>query len=101
MTAAPAVDFALVNEETHEVLRTSPDMFTLIAIARRMEAQREALGGVGIVYIVKPMRRAEMGDAMYAQALDVRWRQIQRRTPAIRAERELAHRRLSLQRSSS
>lgn len=68
------VDWALVNTETFDVLRTSPHQHVLESICNSMRAQARALGGNPDRYRVMEMRRAEMGDTLYEQALDVRWR---------------------------
>jgi len=84
-----AVDFALVNTETFEVLRTSTNELVLQAIADTMRTLAKQLGNNGDCYRVMEMRRAEMGDSLYEQAIDVRWRESQRRTAHMR-ERPLA-----------
>lgn len=91
------VDWALVNTETQEVLRTSSNDLMLRGIAAIMAKAKADLGGDGTVYVVQEMRRSTMGDSLYTQAIDVRWREAQRRQNHVRIERELGAVRMSKQ----
>lgn len=73
------VDWALVNTETLDVLRTNTQRGVLDAICDHMKAHTIALGGNPDRYRVMEMRRAEMGDVLYERAIDVRWQEAQRR----------------------
>ena len=73
------VDWALVNTETMDVLRTNTHEGVLNAICDHMRTQTISLGGNPDRYRVMEMRRAEMGDALYERAIDVRWQEAQRR----------------------
>jgi hypothetical protein len=74
-----AVDWALVNTETMDVLRTATNEHVLSAICDHMRSHTISLGGNPDRYRVMEMRRAEMGDALYERAIDIRWQQYQRR----------------------
>ena len=79
MTALRTVDYALVNTDTNEVLRTSPLGYVLESIAGSMRSQARQLGRKDVSnYIVMEMRRSVMGNVLYDQALEVRWREGQR-----------------------
>lgn len=74
-----SVDWALINTETLDVLRTASSQGVLETICDHMRSQTLALGGNPDRYRVMEMRRAEMGDVLYERAIDVRWQEAQRR----------------------
>lgn len=101
MTTLRPVDWALVNTETLDVLRTSTCESTLTAICNIMRAETLSLNGNPDRYRVMEMRRAEMGDALYERAIDARWRESQRRISNIRATRDIGSLRMSAVRRAS
>lgn len=70
------VDWALVNTETFDVLRTSSNQLVLEAIRDQLIATAQRRGHNADCYRVMEMRRAEMGDSLYERAIDTRWRQL-------------------------
>jgi hypothetical protein len=78
-----SVDYALVNTETNEVLRTSTFESVLDRIAGHMTKSAQDLGRTNVTnYVVMEMRRATMGNVLYDKALEVRWQEAQRRQRA-------------------